>query len=179
MKEKRQDQPLIANKIGAPTAADERLAKIKHFVRVQSDNQVFVLVTASGQIHVAEVYIDDIATPTRLSRQLLRKKSLILAPCSDTRDGHWPRARWNQLINERMRVFDSRDEMLKWDATRKASDPAKVFAVDDFVRHPRYGIGRVIEVGRMMRRQTVVVEFIPTNRRETFISDKCPLAVVA
>lgn len=53
-----------------------------------------------------------------------------------------------------------------------------LFAVGDAVRHPRYGLGEVIEVGRMMKRQTVVVHFSQNDRTETFVADKCPLTLV-
>lgn len=53
-----------------------------------------------------------------------------------------------------------------------------MFAVGDAVRHPRYGLGEVIEVGRMMKRQTVIVRFDQDDRTETFVADKCPLTPV-
>ena len=59
-----------------------------------------------------------------------------------------------------------------------ASGAAPLFAVGNSVRHPRYGIGRVIEVGQIMRRQSVTVEFPQDARRETFVADKCPLTLV-
>ncbi len=158
--------------------ANERLAKIKYVVRVQSDNRAYVIVEPGGRNQIVEVRVSDVATPTRLSRQLLLKKSLLLAPCSETADGHWPIATWNRFIAERLRVFESENEMLKWDRSRTDSDHAAFYAVGNFVRHPRYGIGRVSEIGKIMRRQSVTVEFAQDSRRETFIADKCPLTVV-
>lgn len=52
------------------------------------------------------------------------------------------------------------------------------FAVGNAVRHPRYGLGTVVEVGRMMKRRTVTVEFQQDARRETFVAEKCPLSLV-
>ena len=52
------------------------------------------------------------------------------------------------------------------------------FTVGDAVRHPRYGLGEVVEVGRMMQRQTVIVRFGQDDRTETFVADKCPLTPV-
>lgn len=52
------------------------------------------------------------------------------------------------------------------------------FAIGDAVRHPRYGRGQVIDVGRIMKRQTLVVRFDQDNRTETFIAEKCPLTPV-
>ena len=63
-------------------------------------------------------------------------------------------------------------------ATDSAAGNAAIFAVGQTVRHPRYGIGQVIEVSRVMKRQTVVVQFEQDNRNETFVSDKCPLTLI-
>ena len=63
-------------------------------------------------------------------------------------------------------------------ATDSAASSAAIFAVGQAVRHPRYGIGQVIEVGRMMKRQTVIVQFDQDSRTESFVADKCPLARV-
>ena len=59
-----------------------------------------------------------------------------------------------------------------------AADSAPLFDIGNSVRHPRYGIGKVIEVGQMMRRQTVIVEFQQDARCETFVADKCPLTLI-
>ena len=59
-----------------------------------------------------------------------------------------------------------------------AAETAPLFAIGNSVRHPRYGIGKVIEVGQIMRRQSVTVEFPQDARRETFIAEKCPLTLV-
>ncbi len=58
------------------------------------------------------------------------------------------------------------------------SEAATLFAVGDAVRHPRYGVGKVVDVGRMMKRQTVIVRFDQDDRTETFVTDKCPLTPV-
>ena len=58
------------------------------------------------------------------------------------------------------------------------SEVTTLFAVGEAVRHPRYGLGEVVEVGRMMKRQTVVVRFDQDDRTETFVADKCPLTPV-
>ena len=63
-------------------------------------------------------------------------------------------------------------------ATDSAACSAAIFAVGQTVRHPRYGIGQVIEVSRVMKRQTVVVKFEQDDRTETFVSDKCPLTLI-
>jgi DNA helicase-2/ATP-dependent DNA helicase PcrA len=46
------------------------------------------------------------------------------------------------------------------------------------VRHPRYGLGVVIEIGGFGRRRTVTVEFQKDERQETFVAEKCPLQPV-
>ena len=46
------------------------------------------------------------------------------------------------------------------------------------VRHPRYGLGVVVEVGGFGRRRTVTVEFENEDRKETFVAAKCPLQPV-
>lgn len=51
------------------------------------------------------------------------------------------------------------------------------FATGMQVRHPRYGVGTVIEVSGFSRMRTVTVEFAE-NRRESFVAAKCPLQPV-
>lgn len=46
------------------------------------------------------------------------------------------------------------------------------------VRHPRYGLGTVVEVSGLTRRRTVTVDFETGNRRESFVEAKCPLQPV-
>lgn len=43
------------------------------------------------------------------------------------------------------------------------------------VRHPRYGLGTVVEVSGFSRMRTITVEFATGNRRESFVAAKCPL----
>ncbi|MBX3448237.1 MAG: UvrD-helicase domain-containing protein [Planctomycetaceae bacterium] len=52
------------------------------------------------------------------------------------------------------------------------------FATGMRVRHPRYGIGIVVETGGYSRHRTVTVEFVDDQRRESFILSKCPLQPV-
>ena len=46
------------------------------------------------------------------------------------------------------------------------------------VRHPRYGLGHIVEVGGYSRHRTVTVEFHDGGRRESFIVAKSPLQPV-
>ncbi|WP_010585036.1 ATP-dependent helicase [Schlesneria paludicola] len=52
------------------------------------------------------------------------------------------------------------------------------FGLGSQVRHPRYGIGTVVEVNGFSRMRTVTVEFAADHRRESFIAAKCPLQPV-
>jgi DNA helicase-2/ATP-dependent DNA helicase PcrA len=52
------------------------------------------------------------------------------------------------------------------------------FAVGMQVRHPRYGLGTVIETSGLARNRTVTVEFASDARRESFVAAKCPLQPV-
>lgn len=49
------------------------------------------------------------------------------------------------------------------------------FAVGMQVRHPRYGVGTVIETSGLSKNRTVTVEFDVGARRESFVAAKCPL----
>ena len=52
------------------------------------------------------------------------------------------------------------------------------FAIGMQVRHPRYGLGTVVDVSGFSLRRTVTVDFTVDNRRESFIAAKCPLQPV-
>lgn len=52
------------------------------------------------------------------------------------------------------------------------------FSMGMQVRHPRYGLGTVVEVNGHSRMRTVTVEFTTGNRRESFVAAKCPLQPV-
>ena len=52
------------------------------------------------------------------------------------------------------------------------------FDVGMRVRHPRYGIGTVVETSGSSRMSTVTVEFSEANRNETFVASRCPLQPV-
>jgi DNA helicase-2/ATP-dependent DNA helicase PcrA len=59
-----------------------------------------------------------------------------------------------------------------------AVDPPLGFTVGMTVRHPRYGLGTVIEVSPgMSRHRTLTVQF-EDDRQETFVAAKCPLQPV-
>ena len=46
------------------------------------------------------------------------------------------------------------------------------------VRHPRYGLGQVLQTGHIASRRTVTVMFEEDGRVETFVASKCPLQPV-
>ena len=52
------------------------------------------------------------------------------------------------------------------------------FAVGMTVRHPRYGLGTVVQVSGLSKRRTVTVTFEDGNTQETFVIAKCPLQPV-
>jgi DNA helicase-2/ATP-dependent DNA helicase PcrA len=52
------------------------------------------------------------------------------------------------------------------------------FAIGMTVRHPRYGLGTVVNLGGFAKRRTVTVEFRDGGHSETFIAAKCPLQPV-
>ena len=60
----------------------------------------------------------------------------------------------------------------------KGVDLPQGFQKGQSVRHPRYGLGTVIEIGGFGRRRTVTVEFQTDDRTETFVAAKCPLQPV-
>jgi DNA helicase-2/ATP-dependent DNA helicase PcrA len=60
----------------------------------------------------------------------------------------------------------------------KAVDLPQGFQMGQAVRHPRYGLGVVVEIGGFGRRRTVTVEFQKDGRTETFVAAKCPLQPV-
>ncbi|WLD14733.1 ATP-dependent helicase [Planctellipticum variicoloris] len=60
----------------------------------------------------------------------------------------------------------------------QAAELPQGFALGMQVRHPRYGLGTVVEVSGMSRHRTVTVEFAADERRESFIAAKCPLQPV-
>ncbi len=53
------------------------------------------------------------------------------------------------------------------------------FQMGQQVRHPRYGLGVVVELGGFGRRRTVTVQFENEDRVEKFIAAKCPLQPVS
>lgn len=62
-----------------------------------------------------------------------------------------------------------------------ASRPAEIllgFAVGMSVRHPRYGLGRVVKVSGFARNRLITVEFDDDGRSETFVAGKNPLQPV-
>lgn len=62
--------------------------------------------------------------------------------------------------------------------TKQAVDLPQGFAVGMQVRHPRYGLGTVVEMSGLSKLRTVTVEFASDARRESFVTAKCPLQPV-
>ena len=59
--------------------------------------------------------------------------------------------------------------------TRQSVELPLGFAVGMQVRHPRYGLGTVVETSGLAKNRTVTVEFVSEARRESFMASKCPL----
>jgi DNA helicase-2/ATP-dependent DNA helicase PcrA len=57
------------------------------------------------------------------------------------------------------------------------SESPAAFGLGDAVRHPRYGVGVIVNTGGVSRRRTVTVEF-DDGRRETFVAANAPLQPV-
>ena len=63
--------------------------------------------------------------------------------------------------------------------TSRQADLPLGFRVGMTVRHPRYGLGTVIEMSEgYARNRTLKVEFADDGRQESFIASKCPLQPV-
>ena len=56
--------------------------------------------------------------------------------------------------------------------------PLQNFAIAAQVRHPRYGVGTIIELGGSGPRQTVKVQFAQGDRVQQFIAANSPLQVI-
>lgn len=63
-------------------------------------------------------------------------------------------------------------------ARREAEPPGPSFRVGMSVRHPRYGVGKVLAVSGAGRRQTVSVRFDVDSREESFVASRSPLQPV-
>ncbi|MEX0718339.1 MAG: UvrD-helicase domain-containing protein [Planctomycetaceae bacterium] len=59
--------------------------------------------------------------------------------------------------------------------TRTAVEIPAAFHVGTLVRHPRYGLGKVVAASGVTARRTVTVEFETDARRQTFVAAKSPL----
>lgn len=59
--------------------------------------------------------------------------------------------------------------------TKQSVELQTGFAIGMQVRHPRYGLGTVIETSGLSKNRTVTVEFAADARRECFVAAKCPL----
>lgn len=51
-----------------------------------------------------DVRANVLLSPRHFAAELLEKKSLILAPCRDTKAGNWQTAKWHELIASRLFV---------------------------------------------------------------------------
>ena len=105
------------------------------------------------------------------------------APTDDNNSREWSDASESESLEDTESSKQALSSALRSRITTgaallSATDSAATFAIGQSVRHPRYGIGQVIEVSRVLKRQTVVVQFEQDNRSETFVADKCPLTLI-
>ena len=68
-------------------------------------------------------------------------------------------------------------DLLAGAAARAAELPVG-FTVGMSVRHPQYGLGRVVKIGGFAKNRTITVEFEDDGRSETFVNGKNPLQPV-
>ncbi len=77
---------------------------------------------------------------------------------------------------DRPRLMTGAD-LLAGAAARAAELPVG-FTVGMSVRHPQYGLGRVVKIGGFAKNRTITVEFEDDGRSETFVNGKNPLQPV-
>jgi ATP-dependent DNA helicase UvrD/PcrA len=77
---------------------------------------------------------------------------------------------------DRPRLITGAD-LLAGAAARRAELPLG-FALGMAVRHPQYGVGRIVKIGGFAKNRTITVEFDDDGRSETFVSGKNPLQPV-
>jgi ATP-dependent DNA helicase UvrD/PcrA len=77
---------------------------------------------------------------------------------------------------DRPRLMTGAD-LLAGAAARGAELPVG-FTVGMSVRHPQYGLGRVVKIGGFAKNRTITVEFEDDGRSETFVNGKNPLQPV-
>ncbi len=77
---------------------------------------------------------------------------------------------------ERPRLITGAD-LLAGAAARAAELPLG-FALGMAVRHPQYGVGRIVKIGGFAKNRTITVEFDDDGRSETFVTGKNPLQPV-
>jgi DNA helicase-2/ATP-dependent DNA helicase PcrA len=101
-------------------------------------------------------------------------------------DGHSIAPAWSTVheprgAGERRRPleFDGRLKLTTaadlLNGSRTSVDLPQGFALGMQVRHPRYGLGTVVDVGGFGQRRTVTVTFADGDRKETFVASKSPL----
>jgi DNA helicase-2/ATP-dependent DNA helicase PcrA len=63
-------------------------------------------------------------------------------------------------------------------AAAREPETADGFAVGMSVRHPRYGVGKVVKISGLSRNRTITIQFDDDGRTETFVAGKNPLQPV-
>lgn len=91
-------------------------------------------------------------------------------------EGHKRAAARLAANSDRPRLMTGAD-LLAGAAARAAELPMG-FTVGMSVRHPQYGLGRVVKIGGFAKNRTITVEFEDDGRSETFVNGKNPLQPV-
>lgn len=97
---------------------------------------------------------------------------------ADQLDAHLQRARKRYEQAHRkpeLPTIMSAADLLKQQQGENVSDSEVLFKVGSFVRHPRYGRGKVINATGGSARATVTVRFEADDREQTFVASRCPL----
>ncbi len=99
-------------------------------------------------------------------------------------DGFFADEEWRQPTHDVSKLADiptlpklmTGASLLSGDKT--AAEIPTGFAIGTQVRHPRYGLGTVVDVGGFGAKRSITVKFPTDDRTETFIASKAPLQPV-
>jgi DNA helicase-2/ATP-dependent DNA helicase PcrA len=122
-----------------------------------------------------EPAVDDAVLPRGASRQLATSEG---DPRPALEDSVAERVS-STAANETERPLLMTGADLLAGAPSRAAEVPLGFAMGMSVRHPQYGLGRVVKIGGFAKNRTITVEFDDDGRNETFVAGKNPLQPVA
>ncbi len=138
--------------------------------------ELFLTQTRKREIHgrslhtIRSEFLTEIdVVETDCSNLAFETESLLVAPQPDS-------AKRKSQIKEKRPLLTTGAALLN--GTGEAAAMPLGFKVGMQVRHPRYGVGCVVEVGGFGPRRSVTVEFENGQRTETFVASRCPLQPV-